>query len=134
MPRGKPFPDIEVLILNYMATRTEPLVTACRFETDLPNDLKETGCDVRINRVTGRADMFTDNPLVDVDVYGFSRDVVWETSLFLQNIFMYYLRGSATPDGIVGAVKTSNGPRWLPDVNEALSRCGATYELSAHAV
>lgn len=134
MPRGKPFPDIEVLLLNFFEAREEEDIVNCRFETDLPNDLKETGCDVRVNRVTGaNRSMFVDRPLVDIDVYGFDRDVVVRTALLIQKIVLYDLRGTSTPDGNIGETKTSNGPRWMPEKNQQLSRWGATYELSAHA-
>ena len=134
MPRGKPFPDIELLLLHYFKLRQEPEMQACRFETDLPEDLKTTGCDVRINRITGtNRSMFVDRPLVDIDVYGYDRDVVVATARMIQQIITFELRGAHTPDGIIGETKTSNGPRWLPEKNQQLSRWGATYEMSAHA-
>lgn len=134
MPRGKPFPDIEVLLLNFFATREEPDIVACRFETDIPSVLVETGCDVRVNRITGtNRSMFVDRPLVDIDVYGKDRDAVVRTALLIQKVVLYDLRGYCSPDGNIGETKTSNGPRWLPEKNQQLSRWGATYEMSARA-
>jgi hypothetical protein len=133
----KLFPDAELLLINWLPVplaaalaqagiNAEPQVTM-----DLP--LQITGLVVRVTKIAGKnISRFVDRPIVDLDVFGPVFDDVATTARIIQNLLLFSLTGQTTPDGTVSLITTSNGPRWLPDVNQNLTRYGATYEIHTH--
>jgi hypothetical protein len=147
LPRNSPpqFPDVEVLLMNWLNPFSQQegpqlpgaeVLTGVRFCTDLPYiPAGASGCWVRVGRVSGATQsLFTDRPVVDVDVYSFDRETAWAAARAIQNLIFWQLRGSATPDGCVQDVKDVIGPRWIPDLNQDMSRIGASYQLHTKPV
>jgi hypothetical protein len=133
----KLFPDAELLLINWLpvplaaalaqaGVNAEPQVTM-----DLP--LQITGLVIRVTKIAGKnISRFVDRPIVDLDVFGPVFDDVATTARIIQNLLLFSLTGQTTQDGTVSLITTSNGPRWLPDVNQNLTRYSATYELHLH--
>lgn len=127
------FPDVELLLLHFLAGQVpaQAALAGARLVTDLPLiTAGMTGLWVRVNRVSGEThSRFTDQPVVDLDVYSFDRDAAWLAARTVQNLLLWQLRGTSTPDGTVQNVTDIIGPRWLPDINQDISRVGLTCEL-----
>lgn len=133
----KLFPDVELLLINWLPVplaaalaqagiNAEPQVTM-----DLP--LNITAPVARVTRISGKnISRFVDRPIVDMDVFSPVFDITAMVARIIQNLLLFSLSGTTTPDGTVQLVTTSNGPRWLPDVNQNLTRYSATYELHLH--
>lgn len=137
LPKTSPpdFPDVEVLLLNWLEAQqvleANAVLAQTRFCTDLPYIAPGAGGSwARISRVSGAtSSYFTDRPIVDIDVYSFDRDAAVAVAGAVQSLLLWQLRGSRTPDGTVQTVAVMVAPRWLPDDNQDISRYGATYEL-----
>ena len=88
-----------------------------------------------MNRVSGEThNRFIDVPVVDVDCYSFDRDTAVLAARTVENLLLWQLRGSQTPDGIVQQTSTVIGPRWIPDLNQDISRYSASYEICTRPV
>ena len=137
LPRSSPpaFPDAEVLLLHWLSAQAQleanAVLASTRFCTDLPYIAPNAaGVWARITRVSGAtASYFVDRPVVDIDVYSFSRDDAVAAARAIYSLLLWQLRGAATPDGTVQTVVDVIGPRWVPDDNQDISRYGATYEI-----
>ena len=134
----RPFPDIEVLLLNWFtgqqALEQNAVIADVRFCTDLPYILPPGTGEVwaRINRVSGATrSYFVDRPIVDLDCYSFDRDLAFAVAQACECLMLWQLRGSTQPEGTVQTVTVVAGPRWIPDENQDISRFGASYELHA---
>lgn len=123
------FPDIEQLLVAYLEDVLDERVL-----TDLPADLDEILPVVRLTRVSGADDDYKlDRPIVDVDVYAQDRAGAFSLARRAQALLRFELPTVTCPGGVVTAVSTIIGPRWLPDTNINLRRVQATYEITAHA-
>jgi hypothetical protein len=126
---------VEVLLLNWLnaqaALEANAVLANTRFCTDLPYIEPDAGGEwARITRVSGATtSYFVDRPVVDIDVYSFSREAAIAVAQAVYSLLLWQLRGSTTPDGTVQTVVDVIGPRWIPDDNQDISRYGATYEL-----
>lgn len=127
------FPDIEILLVAYLKAQTGKRVV-----TDLPASDKLAAALplYRVTRVAGEdRDYKLDHPIVDVDTYAADRAaaslLARQAHDFLCNHLSY--EDSVQPTGVVTAVSTVVGPRWLPDTNPNLRRFQASYEVSLHA-
>lgn len=128
-PAIESFPDVELLLVNYL-TAAPSLDVPVR--TQMPLDITVT--QIRVSRVAGANRTFRiDRPLVDVDVFSPDEVVATNTARQVQNLILFQLRGTTTPDGTVQHVTTVIGPHFLPDVNQEIFRRSATYELHVHA-
>lgn len=133
----QPFPDIEVLLLNWFTGQQgleqNAVIADVRFCTDLP--LIAPGADgawTRINRVSGATrSYFVDRPIVDLDCYSFDRDQAFAVAQACECFLLWQLRGSTQPEGTIQTVTVVAGPRWIPDENQDISRFGASYEIHA---
>lgn len=123
------FPDIEQLLVAYLDEVLDE-----RTLTDLPADLDQILPVVRLTRVSGADDDYKlDRPIVDVDVYAKDRAGAFGLARRVQALLRFELPTVICPGGVVTAVSTIVGPRWLPDANTNLRRVQATYEVVAHA-
>ena len=136
-PRVSPpeLPDVELLLLNWLngqkVLAANAAIAGARFCTDLPYiPPGAAGAWVRVGRVSGAThSYFVDRPVVDVDVYSFDRDAAWAIARLIRNILFWQLRGTRQPEGTVVLISDVIGPRWIPDLNQDISRIGATYEI-----
>lgn len=127
MPSVAAFPDIETLLVGWL----QPQFTDARFSTILPDEITETT--VHVTRISGaNRDMRVDRPIVDLDVFALDYGDSVSTALAIQAVLMP-VRNLTTDDGVLLYVSTVNGPRWLPEINTALTRFSATYEFHVHA-
>lgn len=123
------FPDIEQLLVAYLNEVTDERVV-----TDLPSNLDQILPVVRLIRVSGADnDYKLDRPIVDVDVFAKDRAEAFGLARRVQALLRFELPTITRPGGVVTAVSTIVGPRWLPDTNTNLRRVQATYEVVAHA-
>lgn len=123
------FPDIEQLLVAYLHE-----VTDKRVLTDLPANLDQILPVIRLTRVSGADDDYKlDHPIVDVDVYAKDRVGAFDLARQVQGLLRIELPTVTRPGGVVTAVSTIVGPRWLPDTNTNLRRVQATYQLVTHA-
>lgn len=126
MPLPTPvFPDVEHLIVTFLtdAERVPPRVL-----TKLPLPIAPPV--VRVTRTSGaNRSIYIDRPIVDVDVFHDNYEDASNLARVIQNLLLWTLRATTTPDGTVQDVTTVIGPRWMPDVNPNLVRYGASYEV-----
>ena len=123
------FPDIEQLLAAYLNDVLDERVL-----TDLPSNLDQILPVVRVTKVSGSDDGFKlDRPVVDLDVFAKDRAAAFSLARRVQALLLFELPTVTCPGGVVTAVTTIVGPRWLPDPNTALRRVGATYQVFAHA-
>lgn len=133
----KPFPDIEVLLLNWLTGQQglgqNAVLAPVRLCTDLPYiPPGASGAWTRISRVSGATrSYFVDRPIVDLDVYSFDRDAAYAIAQACECLLLWQLRGVSLPEGTVQTVTVVVGPRWIPDENQDMSRYGASYEIHA---
>jgi hypothetical protein len=124
------FPDIESTLMLALV----PLHPDIRFVTVLPTgDIEQITS--RINRISGaNRDIWVDQPIVDIDVWGFSANTM-DVSIAAREIQESLLgfAGLKVLNGVIQHVATISGPRRLPEVNPALSRYNASYEVRVHA-
>jgi hypothetical protein len=124
------FPDVELALMFALV----PMEPDIRFVTVLPagNPSQVTA---RIRRVSGtNTNIWVDRPVVDVDVYGFITDPM-DASVAARNIQadILSLMGFQVTNGVFQHVFAISGPKQLPEVNPALVRYNATYEVLIHA-
>jgi hypothetical protein len=119
------FPDTEAILVGILS----PMFPGIRFATMMPADIDSTV--VRIHRISGaNRDIYADRPIVDVDVFA-ADDAT--ASLAARQIQAKILSLAGTTglggSGVISLVTTVNGPRWLPEANQNITRYGATYEI-----
>lgn len=126
MPLPTPvFPDVEHLIVTFL---DEAVSVTSRVLTKLPLPIVTPV--VRVTRTSGaNRSIYVDRPIVDIDVFGDNYEDASELARVIQNLLLFTLRATTTPDGTVQDVTTVIGPRWMPDVNPNLVRYGASYEV-----
>lgn len=123
------YPDIEQLLVAYLKDVLDERVL-----TDLPSDLDQILPVVRLTRVSGDDNGFKlDRPIVDIDAYAADRAGAFGLARRVQALLLWELPTVSCPGGVVTAVDTIVGPRWLPDTNVGLRRVQATYQFFAHA-
>jgi hypothetical protein len=128
--------DVELLIIKWLPSQLENFRGAESFRvcTDLPLEMGMAIGDVtiRVNRTSGaNRHRFTENPIVDIDVFAPQRSDAVEVALLIQGMFAG-IRNLVTEQGVVQSVQTVIGSRWLPDINQDLVRYSASYELHTH--
>lgn len=123
-------PDVEQLLVRWLSSPASG-VDSYAYCTRLPADI--TATTVRISRTSGtNRSIRVDRPIVDADVYALAEADAQEAGRLIQQALLN-MRGVTTEDGYVQHVSTVIGPRWMPDVNPALFRVGASYEFHTHA-
>jgi len=127
------FPDMDKLLVSFLGGEIFANTTpATRVVTILPLHIEELpGPVIRVTRTAGtNRTLFTDRPIVDVDVFTTDWGSASLAARQAQNAILFTLRGTVRPEGKVQNATTVVGPRWLPDINPALVRFSATYEFS----
>jgi hypothetical protein len=123
------FPDIELLVITWLSDQEQ--VTG-RVVHDLPATI--TGTVIRALRISGaNRSLIVDRPIVDIDVFSDDLADAVASARLVQNLLLFSLRATQTPQGYVQNVTTVIGPRWMPEVNQDLVRYGASYEIHAHS-
>jgi hypothetical protein len=118
------FPDIELLVIGWMQSLFN--VDEVRFVTDLPLNIDQTI--VRVSAISGaNRDIVVDRPIIDVDVFAADRTTASAAGRQIQAIFAG-VRNLVTDNGVILRIDTITSPRWLPDINQELSRNSASYE------
>jgi hypothetical protein len=121
------FPDIEKLLVGWL----QPQFPDARLATILPADI--TGTTVHVTRISGaNRNIAVDRPIVDIDVFALDYADSVSGALAIQQVITL-ARNVTTDDGVLLGATTVNGPRWLPEINPALTRFSATYEFHVHA-
>lgn len=121
------FPDVEIELLSMLG----PKFATYRFSTSLPGTI--SGVTVRIKRISGaNRDIAIDRAIVDIDVFSPTGEADVSTAARAIQAALLAFNG-ATTNGVIQRVTTINGPRWLPEANETLTRYGATYEIFIRA-
>jgi hypothetical protein len=119
------FPDSEMQLAMWIKAHA-PGVVAVGSST--PLDLESRLIFVRVSRLGGGADLLTDYPQFDVDVFGPSRDAAFNVAGWIQENLVPRTR--LTPGGaIIDSVRTNTSPRLLPWDNTKIKRFSATYAL-----
>jgi hypothetical protein len=132
-------PDIELLLLGWLGGQqalpenAAIAASVVRLCTDLPYIKPDApGAWVRICRVTGAThSRFVDRPVVDIDAYSFSRATAWAVARAIRSLMTWQLSGAPVAGGAVTLVSEVIGPRWIPDLDQDMSRVGASYEIHA---
>ena len=123
------FPDIELLLITWL--KDQGPITG-RVTNDLPANI--TGTVIRVLKISGaNRSIRVDRPIVDIDVFSDDYADAIAQARLVQNLILFGLRATQTPQGYVQLATTVIGPRWMADVNPALVRYGASYELHCHA-
>jgi hypothetical protein len=125
------FPDIELMLMYVLV----PLNPDIRFVTVMPaGDLPRIT--VRVHRVSGAPrNIGVDRPIIDVDVFGFKSDVnsASQAARTIQAQILSLMGVAlANGSGVIQHATTVIGPRQLPEVNPALVRYSASYEILVH--
>lgn len=127
LPTAPVFPDIEHMLVRFL---TDTPRVPPRVLTKLPLPLVPPV--VRVTRTSGaNRSIYIDRPIVDIDVFGDDYEDASALAREIQNLLLFTLRATTTPDGTVQLVTTVIGPRWMPDPNPNLVRYGASYEIHA---
>jgi hypothetical protein len=110
-----------------------PQFPSIRFTTILPTGpFKQITA--RITRTGGtNRRIWVDIPIVEIDVWGFSNKSM-DASIAAREIqaSLLGLAGLQVTNGVIQHVITINGPRRLAEVNPALARYNASYEVRLH--
>lgn len=123
------FPDIEVMVMDGLEAAFPALVG--RLSTETPATLQTllaTGDFVRIGKVTGTNDRYTDYSVVDVDVFARNRQRSHDLAEAIRAWLLGYplTVGTATIDRVV----TETAPATAPWEDENVRRYLATYRIS----
>jgi hypothetical protein len=131
-PEVKPFPSVELALVQLLTSKFGRDVNGYRFSTRLPGNAGITQPTFRIKRISGAArNIRVDHPVVDVDCW-YTDDYKSERAALEVQAALLSLRGTQFMNGVIQSVEVNNGPRWLPDPNTSLFRYSATYEVHLH--
>lgn len=131
MPAGLvPFPDIEALLVGWLATRF-----GVRVLTSLPANLADILPVIQVTRTGGaETDPRLDRPNVDIDVYATDQPSAAALCEQVRAALRFELPyNGPTPIGVVTSVTTRSGPHWAPYDDTSLRRYIASYSLTSHA-
>ncbi|GAA1064671.1 hypothetical protein [Streptomyces asiaticus] len=119
-------PDIEAVLAPWAEATFD--VFGC---AETPGDLVERLPVVRVQRVGGLGERFTDHPRVDVDVFAATADEARALSNTIRDALIF-LRGPVN-GAVIRSVRCDSGPSSRPWANETIHRRGATYTVSLRA-
>lgn len=127
MPTDLPvFPDVERVLMDLFAD----LATAASATvvTVVPANLQQALPVIRVRRLGGADDRWTDRPRVDVEVYGTTRAVAMPLAKTLQARLLSWPR--ATAHGVLDRADTEVGPQEIPYADQDVHLVTATYRLA----
>lgn len=118
--------DVEAVIAPWLELRLG--ITA---GAETPADLESRLPFIRVERIGGADERFTDHPRIALDVFASTADEARTASRHAHEALMF-LHG---PVGwsVVRAVRCDAGPSRQPWANPAVHRRGATYTVSLYA-
>ncbi|MCW2904925.1 MAG: hypothetical protein JWO67_7190 [Streptosporangiaceae bacterium] len=123
MPTDLPvFPDVEQVLMDLFADLAATVVTF------LPADLQQRLPLVRVRRLGGGDDKWTDQPRVDVEVYAADRAAGMPLAKLLQQRLIS--RPNRTAHGVIDRAGTEVGPREVPYDDPDTRLFTATYRVS----
>src|ERR1700693_5023771 len=121
------FPDIEKLLIGLLQAQVTSTPVFNRPTAHI------TATTIPVTRIPGaNKSIRVDRPIVDIDVFALDHSDSVNVALAVQQVITP-MRNVVTSGGVVQSVTTVNGPRWLPEINPALTRYSASYEFHVHA-
>lgn len=129
------FPDTEMLLIaGIESTFLEVAPTGddgeiLHVDTETPADLEVVLPFVRVGRVAGGDDRFTDYAIMDVEVFASTRGAAYDLSEAIR-AWVLSAPHRVADVGIIDKGFTEVAPRSLPWDNENVRRRGATYRIS----
>ncbi|MDX2978139.1 hypothetical protein ACTFBT_01290 [Streptomyces microflavus] len=114
---------MEAVIAPWLENRFE-VSAAAETPVDLENKLPL----IRVQRIAGADDRFSQHPAVAVDVFAATADEARTLSNSVRDALVF-LRGPV-PGAVIRGVRCISGPSRQPWANEAIHRRGATYTVS----
>lgn len=115
--------DIEAVLAPWLEARFGVFSAA-----ETPADLEDTLPMIRVERIGGPDDRFSQSPRVAVDVFAATADEARTLAGQVRDALVF-MRGSV-PGAVVRSVRCDAGPSRQPWTNEAIHRRGATYTVS----
>jgi hypothetical protein len=119
-------PDIEA-VLNPWAEE----LTGAFSAAETPDDLEEQLPVIRIERIGGADDRFSQSPRVAVDVFAATADEARTLANSLRDALVFL--SGPVHGAVIRGVRCDAGPTRLPWANPAVHRRGATYTVSLRA-
>ncbi|MFF3312462.1 hypothetical protein [Streptomyces sp. NPDC002952] len=116
-------PDIETVLAPWAEAAFDVFSAAetpANMETRLPV--------IRVERISGADERFTDHPRVAVDVFAATADEARTLAGRVKDALLF-LRGPVG-GAVIRGVRCDSGPSRQPWANEAVHRRGATYTVS----
>ena len=127
MPVDLPvFPDVALVLIEVFADIAAAASAAT--VTNLPADLQAVLPVIRVRRLGGGDDRWTDAPRVDVEVYAATRAVAVPLAEQLRQRLLS--RPHATAHGVIDRAVTEVGPQEIPYEDQDVRLVAATYRLS----
>lgn len=126
------FPDVELVLMDLFADIAA--TAAATIVTNLPAALQEVLPIIRVRRLGGTDDRWTDKPRVDVQVYSAvtpapgGRTAAVQLAATLQARLLSWPR--TTPHGVIDYASTEVGPQEIPYEDQDIRLITATYRLS----
>jgi hypothetical protein len=119
-------PDVEAVLAPWAET-TFGVFSAAETPADLETRLPV----IRVERIGGSDERFTEHPRVAVDVFAATADEARTLASRVRDALLF-LRGPVG-GAVVRDVRCDSGPTRQPWANEAVHRRGASYTVSLHA-
>jgi hypothetical protein len=120
------FPDVEKVLEAAFADLAA--AAGAVVVTVLPADLQTSLPLIRVRRLGGGGDRWTDQPRVDVEVYAPSREVGKPLALALQARLLSF--PLATPYGVIDRAGSEAGPHEISYADQDVRLFAATYRLA----
>lgn len=96
-----------------------------------PDDLERQLPVIRVERIGGGSERFSDHPRVAVDVFAATADEARSLASSVRDSLVF-LSGSVN-GSVIRSVRCDSGPTRQPWANESVHRRGATYTVSLRA-
>lgn len=116
------FPDVQRLLVDDL----EALAGSGHTAIETPVDLEGKLPFVRVMRTGGPADLVTDYPTIEVDVFA----ATYTDGVLLAEKIRQRLVGPPPPVRVIDRCRCDIGPRELPWGDGIVRRFGATYSMS----
>ncbi|MFJ5103178.1 hypothetical protein [Streptomyces sp. NPDC088554] len=118
--------DIETVLAPWLEARHGVFSAA-----ETPDDLERQLPVIRVERIGGADERFSQHPRVAVDVFAATADEARTLSGSVRDSLLFL--SGPVPGAIIRSVRCDSGPSRLPCANEAIHRRGAMYTVSLRA-